>query len=59
MLAFKMLVMLSAAFTGTVLFSTTILELLDTSAILLAHDSTNFKSAALPCMDYTDKPSCF
>ena len=48
-LAFRMLVMLSAAFTGTVLFSTTILELLATSAIRRAQDSTNFRSAARPC----------
>jgi len=50
-LAFRMLVMLSAAFTGTVLFSTTILELLATSAIRRAQDSTNFRSAARPCAE--------
>jgi hypothetical protein len=40
--------MLSAALTGTVLFSTTILSLCAISAIILAAPSTYFKSAALP-----------
>ena len=39
---------LSAAFTGTVLFSTTILSCLATVAIFLAADSMYFKSGALP-----------
>ena len=40
--------MLSAAFTGTVLFSTTIFGCLAISAIFLTADSTNFKSGARP-----------
>ena len=47
-LALRIWLMLSAAFTGTVLFSTTILELVATSAILRAADSMYFRSAALP-----------
>lgn len=47
-LAFRMLEMLSAALTGTVLFSTTILDWFATSAIILAAASTYFRSAALP-----------
>ena len=44
----RIFVILSAAFTGTVLFSTTILLFLATSAIFLAADSMYFKSAARP-----------
>jgi len=40
--------MLSAARTGTVLFSTTILSLVETWAIVLAQFSTYVKSAARP-----------
>ena len=47
-LARRILDMLSAAFTGTVLFSTTILDCVDISAIILAADSMYFKSAARP-----------
>ena len=47
-LALKMRRMLSAARTGTVLFSTTILQPADTSAILRAQASMYFRSAALP-----------
>ena len=47
-LAERMLEMLSAAFTGTVLFSTTILEFCATLAIRRAADSMYFKSGARP-----------
>lgn len=46
--AFNICIILSAALTGTVLFSTTILLALATSAIIRAALSTYFKSAALP-----------
>ena len=47
-MAFRMVAMLSAAFTGTVDFSTTILNPLSTvSAMLRAAASTNLRSAAL------------
>lgn len=48
LLAERILAMLSAARTGTVLFSTTILSDVATSAIMRAALSTYFKSAALP-----------
>ena len=47
-LALRMLIILSAALTGTVDFSTTILLLFAVPAILLAHASMYFKSAARP-----------
>ena len=48
LIAFRMVAMLSAAFTGTVDFSTTILNPLSTvSAMLRAAASTNLRSAAL------------
>lgn len=52
-----MLDILSAALTGTVLFSTTILDWLATSAIILAADSTYFRSAALPYTQLMDNSS--
>lgn len=48
MFAFKICITLSAALTGTVLFSTTILLLFEQSAINRAQLSTCFKSAARP-----------
>jgi len=49
-LVLSILLMLSAAFTGTVLFSTTTLCPSVTAALIdLAADSTNLRSAALPC----------
>ena len=44
----SMLFIEAAARTGTVLFSTTILKPVETFAMWRAHDSTYFKSAALP-----------